>query len=205
MSIPNRSFSSLVLNGLLLVLTATALMAAPVPYKGDGWSEPVNGIQARFSFGPGEVLGGTRVITIYLELHNVSGMIDPLYFNYHSSLVTGQVYDSAGKPVPQTGGILDRFGGPDIYLLGLPSDATLKLNVTSTGWGVMTDQKAHIETSNGNWEIKPGDNAEYYLGGSFTSAGRPQNPPKDMRIWAGKIEIPKVRIDVLNPKEAEKK
>ena len=52
---------------VVLVMLAGAVLAKPVVLEGGGWSKPQDGLQARFTFLPGEALAGTRLIQVYLK------------------------------------------------------------------------------------------------------------------------------------------
>jgi hypothetical protein len=165
------------------------------------WSQPVNGIQARFSFADGDICNGTRIITVFLELQNVSDVGNPIYLLYDSDYsIKAELFDSCGKPVspPRS----SSFDGcvQEPFFICLPYNSTIKFDVTANGYGIPKDEKALIGLSSRDWVIKRGDSAEYFLGGTFT-AEKPKEPVnKDQCIWTGKIEIPKARVNVLNKK-----
>mgnify|MGYP001301312762 CR=1 FL=1 len=182
---------------ILLLVLAHLLFAAPIPYTSEGWSTPVNGVKARFSFAEGNIVNGTRLIQVYLELKNVSDLGNPLYLYFDpSASVRGEVRNSANKGVKGSGGPFDQLI-PSPYIITLPRDSTLIINVTANGWGVPKDEKALIGMMNDDWMIKRGDTAEYYLTGTFLAG----QPPKEVdgQVWTGTIQIPTRRIDVLNP------
>jgi hypothetical protein len=185
---------------LLVGLVAVAtVFAAPVQVDNAGWSEPVSGIQARFSFEEGPLGNGTtRLTKIYLELRNVSDRASPIYLQYDpGASIKAQLFDSAGNPVKITGNPASIWVSPP-FLICLPNDSTLKLNVTAEGYGVPKDEKALIGLLSGDWVIKKDDSSEYFLGGTFV-AEKPKEKT-EQKLWVGEIQIPMARVDVLNKK-----
>lgn len=185
---------------LLVALTAAGtVFARPLHVDNAGWSEPVSGIQARFSFEEGPLFNGTRLTKTYLELRNVSDRGAPIYLRYDpGASVKAQLFDSAGKLVRMTGNPASIRVSPP-FVICLPHDSTLKLNVTAVGYGVPKDEKALIGLQSGDWVIKKDDSSEYFLGGTFVA--RKPKEKTEQKLWVGEIQIPMARVAVLN-KEA---
>ena len=187
---------------LMGLVAAGTVFAGPVQVDNAGWSEPVSGIQARFSFEEGPLFNGTRITKTYLELRNVSDRAAPIYLRYDpGASVKAQLFDSAGKPVQMTGYIKSILVSPP-FLICLPYDSTLKLNVTATGWGVPKDVKAFIGLRSDGWGIKKDDSSEYFLGGTFVA--RKPKEETEQKLWVGEIQIPMARVDVLNKEAPDK-
>ena len=188
---------------LVGLVAVAAVFAAPVQVDEAGWSKPVSDIQARFSFEEGPLgHGTTRLTKTYLELRNVSDRASPIYLWYDpGASVKAQLFDSAGKPVQMTGNAASIWVSPP-FLICLPYDSTLKLNVTASGYGVPKDEKALVGLISGDWVIKKDDSSEYFLGGTFIA----ESPAKETEheLWTGEIQIPMTRVDVLNKTTPQK-
>ena len=199
-----KTFLTLVIAFLLVGCPKSNINPKPSSSNdGEMWSQPINGIQARFSFADGDIFNGTRIIRVFLELRTVSDIGNPIYLLYDSDhSIKAQLFDSYGKPVSPP--MSSAFDGPmqEPFFICLPNNSTMKFDITANGYGIPKDEKAFIGLLPipGNWTIKRGDSAEYFLSGTFT-AEKPKEPlNKDQRIWTGKIEIPKARVNVLNNK-----
>jgi len=188
---------------LLVALTAAVtVFAVPVQVDNAGWSKPVSGVQARFSFEEGPLFNGTRLTKTYLELRNASDRAAPIYLRYDpGASVKAQLFDSAGRPVRMTGNPASIWVSPP-FLICLPYDSTLKLNVTAVGYGVPKDEKALIGLHSGDWVIKKDDSSEYFLGGTFVA--RKPEEETEQKLWVGEIQIPMARVDVLNKAAPDK-
>ena len=61
---------------MFAILLALMLFSVVPQFTGanddTGWSLPVNGLEARLSFGKKETINGTPLISTYLELRNVA-------------------------------------------------------------------------------------------------------------------------------------
>lgn len=190
-NVQNRAAVSVAILGLAIV----SALAAQTAQEGGPWSPPISGVQARFSFGTGDLSYGTRITRVFLELRNISDVLNPIYLLYDSyRSIKAELYDSAGKPVavsPHAASIWS----PGPFLICLPYNSILRLDVTAIGYGVPKDRKALIGLYSGVWVIEKTDSSEYLLGGTF-AAERPTKPTKE-RIWTGRIEIPKAVVDAL--------
>ena len=185
-----------------LLALCTLVLAEPVVLKGNGWSTPQNGLQGRFTFMPGEPFAGTRLIQVYLELHNTSNLGSPMYIKFDINAVKGTLTTAGGKAVSSYGSDASIIeSGPTTIVL--PYDSTIKLNVTAAGWGVPRNQLAQISLMHDNWVIKAGDTADYYLAGTF-QAGTPDAPKDARHLWSGTLNIPRTRVDVLHVADKKK-
>ncbi len=83
-----------------VILAASMVPSSVPPDEGAGWSKPVDGIQARFTFEKGELVNRTRLVQVFVELRNISGEVTPAYINYNpSTSVRAQLSDSAGSVI----------------------------------------------------------------------------------------------------------
>lgn len=180
---------------VLLAAISATVFANPIRVENDGWSKSVSGIQARFSFEEGNLVNGTRLTEVYVELRNVSDVGNPIYLRYDPTRsIKAQLFNSAGKPVSIAGNPAS-IKSLLPFLICLPYDSTLKLNVTAKGYGVPKDQKALIGLHSGDWLIEKSDSTDYFLRGTFIS----EQPKKEtkQRLWNGKIQIPWAKVDVV--------
>jgi hypothetical protein len=185
---------------MLRLMIVSALVALVLEAQGGGaWSLPVSGVRARFAFERGDASKRTRIIRVFLELRNTSDFATPIYLFYDPlRSIKAQLYDQSGVAVSISPHYAD-ITLPDPFLICLPHNSTLRLDVTAIGYGVLgrsaKDTKALIGLTSGVWAIKETDSSEYFLGGTFFAA-KPKNPAKE-RTWSGALEIPKANVDVL--------
>jgi len=159
---------------------------------GDVWSKPVNGIQGRLTFSKGDVVVGTRIIKVYLELRNISDVLNPIEIPYDpTKSVRGELFNSAGKPVPKANVPADIMS-PSPFTLALPYDSTLRFDVTARGYGIMPHQGSLIGLHSGAWLVKDDELSNCYLGATFEV--RPESKRNHGRVWSGILEIPRTRI-----------
>ena len=178
---------------LLSLGVISAFAGKAQPQRGAS-SSPNPGIEARFSFGPGEFLNGTRVVRVFLELSNTSDVGNPIYLLYDSlRSIKALVRDSGGKPVPVGTHAAD-ISSPLPFLICLPYHGTLRFDVTAVGYIVPGAPRALIGLISGVWTIQQGDSSDYYLTGTYV-AEKPTTEPLNGRIWTGTLEIPKARVD----------
>ena len=180
---------------ILFASVAATIHAAPIPHETHEWSTPVDGIQARFSFGLGNLVNGTRIVRIFLELRNSSDLLTPVYLLYDPSRsIKAELYNSAGKPV-HTACMPADIMTPDPFLICLPQNSTLILDVTANGYGIPKDGGAFIGLLSQDWLIKTDDSSDFFLDGNFLTE-KPKEPIKE-KVWTGHLNIPKARVDVL--------
>ena len=108
---------------LLSLGVISAFAGKAQPQRGAS-SSPNPGIEARFSFGPGEFLNGTRVVRVFLELSNTSDVGNPIYLLYDSlRSIKAQLLDSGGTRVPVGPHAAD-ITSPPPFLICLPYHGT---------------------------------------------------------------------------------
>jgi hypothetical protein len=64
---------------------------------GTGWSLPVNGLEARLSFGKSEKFNGTPLIATYLELRNVADVGNVIELPFNQDSMQFEVVDERNK------------------------------------------------------------------------------------------------------------
>jgi hypothetical protein len=183
-----------------MTLLAPAVAPADAADDPDAWSKPVSGLQARLCFARKDKLGGTPIITTYLELRHVSEVADVIELPLDGNDVAFDfvVTDADGKPVPPAGGSYHELT-PDVGLIRLPYDSRSRVNIAHRGAGVPKDYAAHLDlgadaaidgraAAPAVWDFKRGDNQTYYLQAKLTVKKR------DNQRWSGTISIPRVKL-----------
>ena len=187
------------LRTFLLALLAFASVAAQEDIKGkDGWSEPVKGLQARVTFGEGELFHGTRIARVYLELHNTTNNVGALAFDFDwRNSIHLEMHTADGKPAPTGPGF---FGGMVTGVptrLAIPFDGTLKFALDYKGYGVNPDSGTffgfHPVSDTPVWLIPKGDSHEYFLD---VTLAIPHDKNGNGVLWEGTIKLPTVKVPV---------
>lgn len=184
--------------GGVSVLVACACGASPTQKPGEGWSESVNGLQARVTLVERPKVNGTRQIVPYLELRNVGDSAAPLKVRCSGSNVSFELVERAGKPAfdgksARAGYVLPRSGPhADPGTIVLPFDSSIRIGMHCSNWGVPKDAAAMVSTDSGAWVLEPTDKAKVSL----------QCTLKGMKIdaapydtWHGEINAPPVLVD----------
>jgi hypothetical protein len=156
-----------------------------------GWSEAVNGMQARVAVERKNVVEGVTLLAVYLELRNLSEAADTKTIHLDLRSITASIIDSEDKLVPSPDAV--DYGGRVVgpWDLRLAPDSSQRLNITSHGLGIRRNLAAILDLGPPNiWEFKPGETGPYYLKASVEVA----KDPADANAWSGKIELPKARI-----------
>jgi len=163
------------------------------------WSNPVNGLQARIVLKRTHVFAGTPIISPFLELRNVTNVMNPMPVHWTRESMKFRVLDAQGRELPEapsahSGPVIDKID------LVLPLRSTLTFDVSMGGLGISPDKAGQLET----WVFKR-DDKEYYL---HAVVEIPESAPERdrngyARPWHGKIEMPRVLVplkpDKLDP------
>jgi hypothetical protein len=154
-----------------------------------GWSKPVNGLQGRLVRHPKPTVNSTQIIGIAVELKNAS--TEPMAVPNDPASVNVELFDSDGKPVPQTA--LPRSGPVPLPQWGvLPRDSYLGFSLYDYGVGIPKDQGALLSLLPPvkAWLLNPG---KYTLAGTFT-VPKGKLLPKD--AWVGRLDLLPLGIEV---------
>ena len=159
-------------------------------YSGE-WSEVVNGMKARLLICEGDLFAGTRIIQVYIELRNVSDVLNPLYISSQRR-IRFQLLDDNEYGVSQSGHVANILSPPPFDLV-LPHDSSLRYRVSVTGFGVPPNERALIGvgTPYKCWIIQKNDHGEYFISGNFMV---PKEEDRTKRWWSGEIKLPKVKV-----------
>lgn len=156
------------------------------------WSDPVNGLRGRLIFGKDEKFNGTRLATIYIELQNVSNVLNPIEIYYDTGRALPCVLlDVSNQPVAQSGMPADIISLNAFWIV-LPYDSILRFRVSVTGYGIPKDAGLSIGLMSGNWIIPPTSHTDHFLSASFVVA--PPANTEHIHAWRGVLKLPIVKI-----------
>jgi hypothetical protein len=157
-----------------------------------GWSKRVNGVQARFSIGPGRIEDGTWIPAVYIEFHNSRNSSTPVIFDFsvYNDLRL-QLRTKEGLQAPEPRGITaSAFSLPNFHV-SLPSGGTLKFPINWRGHGHPKDHRMMLDFEKSVWEVPTGDAREYFLSATLTVPPIPIGAkPNAYRYWSGELKIP---------------
>jgi hypothetical protein len=183
---------------LLCILTFVYQHGALAAASATGeWSKEVNGVQGRLIVSEDPMVNGTRMFPIYLELRNVSDVINPIEIYYTGDSTKGTVVNKHGKEVP-TGAYVTSTIDPTPFWITLPYDSLLRFRLSMTGYGVPKNGGALLGLNDGPWIIKPDSNAPYFLQATFAAVAKKDSGK--YRQWQGTLNLPKVKIPMAIPK-----
>jgi hypothetical protein len=191
---------------VVLALCFSALaQQALAPDDNGCWSVVVNGLQARLSFSPDELVNGKPSISTYLELRRV--LPDPhltvLDVPFSSNQIQFEVVNEQGEIVtpsydPMKDAIDRAF--PVFGTLRLPYDSSLRFSLSRHGSATTKDSGAILNlcdlVDGPRWEFRPGDKHPYYLRARFSVK---KGDDQHWMRWSGTIEIPKIKIPTTAP------
>ncbi len=172
---------------LLVSCAASALSQSPV----EEWSAVKDGVQGRLIFTEDAPFNGMRMLSLDLELRNVSDVGNPIEIYYDPiNAFRCELIDAKKNPVPQPPLVADILT-PNPYWISLPYQGSIRFRISVDGYGIPNDGGRMIQMSCGAWLIKLADQADYQFRATFI-ADRPRKPGR--RIWTGPLELPLVRI-----------
>jgi hypothetical protein len=177
---------------LAIFVCVNALASGDETDDAPGWSQPVDGLQARLVPARQRAVNETPIIVTYLELRNVSDRATAIALPIDGEDVVMEfsVVDAAGKSVPPDSGPFDELRA-DVGMVRIPYDSTLRLNVAHRGAGIPKGYAAHLDLGAlANWEFKPGDKGTYFLKGKVTVK------QSDAERWSGTLLLPAVKLPI---------
>src|SRR5215510_1760465 len=176
---------------MLFALAPGALSSAFPVSANDEWSEAVNGLQARLELVEREKLFGARLLVPYLDLRNVRDVSNQMEVNCDNRHLKVELVDANGSPLrdgrssPRTGPI------PDLTVIVLPWDSSIRLNLECRNWGIAKDAAAMVATDSGAWVIQENEKGKVFLRATLT--GEKIEPI--WKRWSGKIQTPLLKVD----------
>jgi len=179
---------------MLFALAPGALSSAFPVSANDEWSEAVNGLQARLELVEREKLFGARLLVPYLDLRNVRDVSNQMEVNCDNRHLKVELVEADGSPL-RDGQSSDRTGPiPDLTVIVLPWDSSIRLNLECRNWGIAKDAAAMVATDSGAWVIQENEKGKIYLRATLT--GEKIEPSYNSRKrWSGKIQTPLLKVD----------
>jgi hypothetical protein len=156
------------------------------------WSEAVDGVQGRLVVSDGQDANGVRFPDVFLELQNVSDVMNPIEIYYdtlHPNLSCDLV-DAQGNVVPRANGPADVLL-PLSFWLTLPQGALLRFKISVRGYLVAKGNDISLQMICGDWTLKTADDARFLRA---TLAGTASEEGQGRRVWHGTLALPKVRV-----------
>jgi hypothetical protein len=140
------------------------------------------------------VMNGTPIVSVRLELRNVSDWGAAMMVPWADAKFSCRVVDATGRELPESGGPFDGPVFPRRDLI-LPERAILSFDITCRGWGIPGDKQAMIAMdAEHDWVIER-DGKDYYLMASLTAPqGEKRTPDGSMAVWHGQMDLPPVCI-----------
>jgi len=158
------------------------------------WSDTVGGLRMRFIVTSKHEVEPRRA-AVYLEMQNVSNVINPIEFNSGFSL-NCKLTNSTGNPPPPAGCIADGFVCPP-YWIYVPFDSTLKLRVDDINASAMSfkgQTGVSMAVGSGCWLVPDNTTNEYFLTGVF-KVERTHQSEEHIHAWDGTIQLPRVKLN----------
>lgn len=152
------------------------------------WSKAVGGLQARIVLKRREVFGGTQIISPFLELRNVSNVMNPMKVAWTRQSMKFRVLDAQGHqlkegPSAHSGPVVEKLD------LLLPVNSTLSFDISMGGLGVSGDEAGQLET----W-VFDRDDKNYYLHAVLEIPEGKRGKDEFAVPWDGRIEMPRVLV-----------
>ena len=159
------------------------------------WSDTVGGLRMRFIVSSKQERTDFRRASVYLEMQNVSNVINPIEFNSSFSL-NCTLTNAAGNSLPSAMGFTSGFVCPP-YWIYIPYDSTLKMRVDDlNSWSVGYKRQTGISMAVGSgcWLIPDNTTNVFSLSGVF-KVERTLQPEEHIHAWDGTISLPRVKIN----------
>ena len=152
------------------------------------WSQPVNGLRARFKFLRND--SGKRAVRIepYIELHNSSDVIGNISVVIKKDKIEYRLTNNEGNNVPK--GMI-RYSGfvADFGLVQIPHNSYLSLNVTGSGAIIGKDVVCHIDLGVPNcWSFTKSSTDDAFLEGKIFIED------VGAKTWSGELAIPRTKV-----------
>lgn len=174
-----------------LLLAGTA--AAQAPTTQPAWSAPVNGLRARISLKPSEVLNGTLIIVPYLHLQNTSDIGNAMSLPWMRAHLAARMVDGEGRELESFRGPRSGPMAPRVDLI-LPFHGELSFDIATRGSGIPSNQQAMIDMGCDHTWVLPRDGKAYALHITLEVPEQPDPRAGGTWRWHGKIDLPAVAV-----------
>lgn len=159
------------------------------------WSETVNGLRGRLVSSENVGSNGKGKAVIYLELQNVSDVLNPMeiYIDTSHSPLHFELKDASGmSPTLPKGNYATDEWIPNSFWLHLPMDSTLRFRVSRKGPFSYPNVGLAIAVPGNFWIIPNDASKNYFLSASFSI--NPSFDKDHFHAWKGYFKIPQVKI-----------
>ncbi len=177
---------------IVLVTMVLSTSAAETPNDDEGWSQTVQGLQARVTLVQKPKLYGTRWLVPYLNLRNVSDSASPIQVRCSTPHVKFELVDADGRVVANGQAMVRSGPHADPGTVSLPLDSFMRISMECRNWGIHRNSAAMISTDTGAWNIKPDQKGKVFLRATLTGKELKSDAK---RTWYGTIETPLVKVD----------
>ncbi len=165
---------------------AAAAMPSPETSNG-GWSEAVNGLQARLLLVEKEPLHGHRWLVPYLELRNVRDLMNAMEVDCRRDRLKIELVDQDGKPL-RSGRLIRSGPHVGLGMLTLPVDSSCRVSLECRNFGL--GGAAMVATDSGAWEITKEEQGNVFLRATLTGdKGKPER-----KTWNGELRTPLIPV-----------
>lgn len=172
----------------LLNEIASAIRVAHGDARGE-WSPSVAAYQGRLVTYRNKPINQTPIITLFLDLHNVTGGQDTSEFELSRATITWNVTDENGKSMAPSA---VPGGEPEILFdqkTVLESGGTARLALSQTGAAVPKNRRGYLSIVPGKaWAFERSDKGVYFLSCKIEMPFRAAN------VWYGTLDLPKMAI-----------
>ncbi len=191
-----------------VIMMSLPLLVSAQTTPADGWSAPVNGLQARLALNRTRVFNGTTMIVPQLELRNVSQVINPLHFVWDTPELKCTVADKDGNALPNAG--VGVYSGPmgQHFEITLPPGGTLTFPVLAGGAGVPAGAAGMIDLGPSNTMTFQDDGKIWLFKARLDVAENKVVPKNSTQDWYGTITFPPLEVPLkaqpMDPNTAAK-
>jgi hypothetical protein len=159
----------------------------------EGWSEQVNGLQARLRLVDKGRQNGKDWLVPYLELRNVRDLGSAMEVNLDARHLQVELVDEEGKPLglrprpAHTGGVVS------LGTITLPRDSAIRISLETRGWVVPRDAAAIVDTRHDAFAIFEQEKGKVFLRATVTAEKTETSP--EWKRWIGTIHTPLLKVD----------
>jgi hypothetical protein len=186
------TFVCFLLSALGMVAWSGESPDTPAPGSTNSWSATVNGLQARITLVEAAKINGTRWLVPYLELRNARDLANPMEIRCDRENVQFELLDEAENVVTNWG-MMNRSGPvPQIGVINLPLESSIRISMECRNWGVPKDAAAMVSTDSGAWVLKESDRGRKLLRVRITGE---KIEGDHWKTWQGKLQTPAIKIE----------
>jgi hypothetical protein len=174
-----------------LGLTKFEIAASDQSKEQHGWSEPVNGLQARLELVEKPRLHGVRWLVPYLELRNVRDLANPMAVACDRPYLNIELVNSKGEKVDKPSSMSRSGSIPMPGTISLPMDSQLRFSLECRNWGIPKGIETMVSTDSGAWTFAIEDNSKYFIRAKLSV----EETQPNWKQWHGELETPLVPVE----------